>query len=218
MIYYQIDRNQEVMRMQESSIAEKIKELRTDFKMNQKNFAEAIGIKQSTLSSYENGVVTPSNDVLLTIAKKFHVSLDWLFGLSESKVQISTLSDIIWVLLQMNESAELRYEVEVNNHLTNDVENEQERWYAGIKFYGNDKEHSLNADMCNFLADLQENRESLESYFTGKDMYEMWKKKTLDYYTAKPVTHQEIEDLDFETRIRKRDQLLSQKFAQDGHK
>jgi transcriptional regulator with XRE-family HTH domain len=186
--------------------------------MNQKNFAEAIGIKQSTLSSYENGVVTPSNDVLLTIAKKFYVSLDWLFGLSESKVQISTLSDIIWVLLQMNESAELRYEVEVNNHLTNDVENEQERWYAGIKFYGNDKEHSLNADMCNFLADLQENRESLESYFTGKDMYEMWKKKTLDYYTAKPVTHQEIEDLDFETRIRKRDQLLSQKFAQDGHK
>lgn len=88
--------------MQESSISEKIKELRTDLKMNQKNFSAAIGIRQSTLSSYENGVVTPSNDVLLTIAQKFHVSLDWLFGLSENKVQISTLSDILWVLLQMN--------------------------------------------------------------------------------------------------------------------
>ena len=95
--------------MQESSISEKIKELRTDLKMNQKNFSAAIGIRQSTLSSYENGVVTPSNDVLLTIAQKFHVSLDWLFGLSENKVQISTLSDILWVLLQMNESNELRY-------------------------------------------------------------------------------------------------------------
>ena len=84
--------------MQESSISEKIKELRTDLKMNQKNFSAAIGIRQSTLSSYENGVVTPSNDVLLTIAQKFHVSLDWLFGLSENKVQISTLSDILWVL------------------------------------------------------------------------------------------------------------------------
>ena len=52
--------------MQESSISEKIKELRTDLKMNQKNFSAAIGIRQSTLSSYENGVVTPSNDVLLT--------------------------------------------------------------------------------------------------------------------------------------------------------
>ena len=30
--------------MQESSISEKIKELRTDLKMNQKNFSAAIGI------------------------------------------------------------------------------------------------------------------------------------------------------------------------------
>ena len=63
------------------------------------------------------------------------------------------------------------------------------------------------------LADLQENRESLESYFTGKDMYDMWKKQTLEYYTVKPVTHKEIEELDFETRIRKRDELLAKKFS-----
>ena len=150
--------------MQESSISEKIKELRTDLKMNQKNFSAAIGIRQSTLSSYENGVVTPSNDVLLTIAQKFHVSLDWLFGLSENKVQISTLSDILWVLLQMNESNEL----DINNKLPGDIETETQKWYAGLRFYGNDPEHSLNADMCHFLADLQENRESLESYFTGR--------------------------------------------------
>ena len=181
--------------------------------MNQKNFSAAIGIRQSTLSSYENGVVTPSNEVLLTIAQKFHVSLDWLFGLSENKIQISTLSDVILVLLQMNESNELRYELDVNNKLPGDIETATQRWYAGLRFYGNDPEHSLNADMCNFLADLQENRESLESYFTGKDMYDMWKKQTLEYYTAKPVTHKEIEELDFETRIRKRDELLAKKFS-----
>ena len=204
--------------MQESSISEKIKELRTDLKMNQKNFSAAIGIRQSTLSSYENGVVTPSNDVLLTIAQKFHVSLDWLFGLSENKVQISTLSDIIWVLLQMNESNELRYELDINNKLPGDIETETQKWYAGLRFYGNNPEHSLNADMCNFLADLQENRESLESYFTGKDMFDMWKKQTLEYYTSKPVTHKEIEELDFETRIRKRDELLTQKFSNNEQK
>ena len=120
--------------------------------MNQKNFSAAIGIRQSTLSSYENGVVTPSNDVLLTIAQKFHVSLDWLFGLSENKVQISTLSDILWVLLQMNESNELRYELDINNKLPGDIETETQKWYAGLRFYGNNPEHSLNADMCNFLA------------------------------------------------------------------
>ena len=50
----------------------------------------------------------------------------------------------------------------------NDIETETQKWYAGLRFYGNNPEHSLNADMCNFLADLQENRESLESYFTGR--------------------------------------------------
>ena len=119
--------------------------------MNQKNFSAAIGIRQSTLSSYENGVVTPSNEVLLTIAQKFHVSLDWLFGLSENKIQISTLSDVILVLLQMNESNELRYELDINNKLPGDIETESQRWYAGLRFYGNDPKHSLNADMCIFL-------------------------------------------------------------------
>ena len=133
--------------MQESSVAEKIKELRTDLKMNQKNFAAAIGIRQSTLSSYENCVVTPSNDVLLTIAQKFHVSLDWLFGLSQNKVQISTLSDIIWVLLQINESNELRYELEINHQVPEETETGSRRGYAGLRVYGNDREHSMNADM-----------------------------------------------------------------------
>ena len=196
--------------MQKSSISEKIKELRTNLEMNQKNFSAAIGIRQSTLSSYENGIVTPSNEVLLTIAQKFHVSLDWLFGLSENKIQISTLSDVILVLLQMNESNELRYELEINNILSNDLETETQKWYAGIRFYGNDPEHSLNGDMCNFLAELEENRESLESYFTGK--------QTLEYYSTRSITHKEIESLDFETRIRKRDELLEKKFSNNEQK
>ena len=204
--------------MQKSSISEKIKELRTNLEMNQKNFSAAIGIRQSTLSSYENGIVTPSNEVLLTIAQKFHVSLDWLFGLSENKIQISTLSDVILVLLQMNESNELRYELEINNILPNDLETETQKWYAGIRFYGNDPEHSLNGDMCNFRAELEENRESLESYFTGKDIFDMWKKQTLEYYSTRSITHKEIESLDFETRIRKRDELLERKFSNNEQK
>ena len=120
--------------MQKSSISEKIKELRTNLEMNQKNFSAAIGIRQSTLSSYENGIVTPSNEVLLTIAQKFHVSLDWLFGLSENKIQISTLSDVILVLLQMNESNELRYELEINNILPNDLETETQNGMPGSAF------------------------------------------------------------------------------------
>ena len=38
--------------------------------------------------------------------------------------------------------------------LPGDLETESQGWYAGLRFYGNNPEHSLNADMCNFLADL----------------------------------------------------------------
>ncbi len=138
--------------------------------------------------------------------------------MSDNIIQISTLSDVIQVLLQMNESNELRYELEINNILPNDLETETQKWYAGIRFYGNDPEHSLNGDMCNFLAELEENRESLESYFTGKDMFDMWKKQTLEYYSTRFITHKEIESLDFETRIRKRDELLERKFSNNEQK
>jgi len=49
-------------------------------------------------------------------------------------------------------------------------------------------------------------------------MFDMWKKQTLEYYTSKPVTHKETEELDFETRIHKRDELLTQKFSNNEQK
>ena len=66
-------------------MGQRIKLLRSSLKLNQTTFAESIGITQSTLSSYENGNVAPSTDVLLTIATKYHISLDWLFSLSTEK-------------------------------------------------------------------------------------------------------------------------------------
>ena len=63
-----------------ATMGQHIKLLRSQLKLNQTTFAESIGITQSTLSSYENGNAVPSTDVLLTIATKYCISLDWLFG------------------------------------------------------------------------------------------------------------------------------------------
>lgn len=112
---------------------------------------ESIGITQSTLSSYENGNAVPSTDVLLTIATKYCISLDWLFGLSAEKNNISTMGDIARILFQLDEIKELCFELEINDHLPNDIEDNENHWYTAIKFYGNDKEHTENADMCEFL-------------------------------------------------------------------
>lgn len=76
--------------MQEKNFATQIKVLRKSLGMNQKEFAAKLGIRQSQLSSYENEAISPSTDMLITIAKEFNVSVDWLCGLTESKTTIST--------------------------------------------------------------------------------------------------------------------------------
>lgn len=200
--------------MSEINLGNKIKILRTEVKMNQKEFAEKIGIKQSTLSSYENGNAYPSNEVLLTIAKDFNVSLDWLFGLSQSKSNISTVGDIADFLMQMDEIKELRFELDINNRLPNDMEDEENKWTASVKFYGNDNEHSMNADMCNFLGSFEENRNSLESYFTSKELYDIWKEKEVKYYSTLPLTKKAHEELDNTTRLKKRNELLEKQFKE----
>ncbi len=182
--------------------------------LNQNEFAERIGIKQSTLSSYENGNASPSNDVLLTIAKEFNVSLDWLFGLSQAKSNISTIGDIADFLMQMDELRELRYELEINDHLPNDLEDENNKWTASIKFYGNDREHAMNADMCKFLGTFEEKRNSYESYFTDKELYDMWKEKSIEYYNTIPLTKKVHEELDRTEILRRRNALLEKQFEE----
>ena len=57
--------------------------------------------------------------------------------------------------------------------------------------------HIINADMCQFLASLNESRESYESYFTPKEMFDIWKKQKVSDYSPFPVTrktYQELED------------------------
>lgn len=46
--------------------------------MSQKDFAQTIGVSQSVIAEIERGSREPSRSVLVAIAEKYHVSLDWL--------------------------------------------------------------------------------------------------------------------------------------------
>lgn len=57
---------------------ERIKQLRKSLKLNQTAFGVKIGIKQSTVASYENGISTPMDATILSICREFHVREEWL--------------------------------------------------------------------------------------------------------------------------------------------
>lgn len=190
--------------MQEKNFATQIKVLRKSLGMNQKEFAAKLGIRQSTLSSYENEAISPSTDMLITIAKKFNVSVDWLCGLTESKTTISTLSDIIEFLFEMEKIPELHFDINIDK-------NDDHTIITGITFDSRDKEHKMNIDMCMFLSAYAEHRESFESYFVGKDMYELWQKNQIEYYDKLPLTRKDFDNLDSATRTKLRNELLRKK-------
>lgn len=144
--------------------------------------AEKIGgVTQSTLSSYENGNAAPSLDVLIAIATNFHVSTDWLLGISKSEINIASVSDIANFFYQLSELNEVRYELEINDHLPNELETEENRWYCSIKFYGRSEGHPCNMEICQILSNLEQNRADFEAYFTSRELYDLWKEKQLEY-------------------------------------
>ena len=60
--------------------SERLKTLRKEKKLTQKELAEQIGIKQNSYSDWETGKNEPSLENLIKLADLLEVSIDWLFG------------------------------------------------------------------------------------------------------------------------------------------
>ncbi len=62
------------------SIGEKLKEIRLDNVLTQKEFSKELGVKQSYYSDLENGKREISTNVIRLLSERFHISSDWLLS------------------------------------------------------------------------------------------------------------------------------------------
>ncbi|QEH67303.1 helix-turn-helix domain-containing protein [Cellulosilyticum sp. WCF-2] len=76
--------------MEENILGKRIKQLRTDNNLSQLELSKKLNISNSTLSQYEAGNRTPSDDIKLKIASLFNVSIDYLLGHSSAKTNFSS--------------------------------------------------------------------------------------------------------------------------------
>ena len=68
--------------------------LRTEKKLTQKQVADRIGLAISAVSSYESGSRYPSYEALIKLARIFHVSTDYLLGITDKRnVDVTGLDD-----------------------------------------------------------------------------------------------------------------------------
>ncbi len=72
-----------------------LKELRKSAGMTQKQLAERLWITKATVSYYEQSQRCPSPEMLIKLAKVFHVSTDYLLGIEVKKqsLDVTNLTD-----------------------------------------------------------------------------------------------------------------------------
>ncbi len=61
----------------------RLRDIREDRDLNQKELADVLGVHQTTYSSYEIGKLSLTADVLIKFAKYYKVSVDYLLGLTD---------------------------------------------------------------------------------------------------------------------------------------
>lgn len=62
------------------ALGTRLKELRNEKGLTQKQLGEYIHKSKAAIGSYEQGVQTPPTDVLISLARLYHVSLDEIIG------------------------------------------------------------------------------------------------------------------------------------------
>ena len=72
----------------------RLKELRLEKELNQKELAEIIDTTQRNVSNWENGNSEPDIQMMLKLAKFFEVSVDYLLGNAENFVKIGNANSL----------------------------------------------------------------------------------------------------------------------------
>lgn len=66
------------------TVAESLKRFRSEYGLSQKEVANTVGMVPTSYYRYESGRYLPQADIIITLAKAYNVSADYLLGLSDT--------------------------------------------------------------------------------------------------------------------------------------
>ena len=88
-------------------IGERLKMLRKNKGITQKELAYILGIKKASISLYEIGKIDPPDEIKISIAKYFKISLDYLIGIID--IEIPYYEEDLFIKLPENISSEEKW-------------------------------------------------------------------------------------------------------------
>lgn len=182
-------------------IGQRIRMLRKKKHLNQTELAQRLGKALRTVQKYETGEIEVSIAMINQLAEVLDSTPTYILGYETSNTGIRNLADVMDFLFKLEQVDGLQFHIDVKRPPRNGS------WECSIAFDG--KAHApLNADICLFLEDWEEQRDDVRSYAYTQSQYAKWKEQTLAYYAATPVSSTQPEDLDEETRIKLRNEYL----------
>ena len=120
------------------------------------------------------------------------------------------MRDFVLFMYELAMKKEIGFEIIVEDKFpNNDIETDENKWNVKLVFYGNDKEHPFNADVCNILKELSDNLFDLESYSITKEQFDSMKNKSAEYYSL-ALTQKEFEELSRDEILKKRIEYLKE--------
>lgn len=193
------------MRETSVEIGRRIKAARKAAKISQTDLANRINKTLRTVQKYESGEIVPSIDMIGQIAEVLDVLPFQLIAYERQELRIKSLSDIFYILNELNNKTGIRFEIETKRT------SKDGKWSCALKFDGNDPANPYNADLCKFLEQYALQRHRLESYWTTKEAFDSWLDESLSYYATEVLQDREREDLPYEERIKRRNELEQQR-------
>lgn len=183
-----------------AEIGARIKEARKAAKLSQTELAERLGKTLRTIQKYESGEIELSITSVYTVAGALGVSPAYLIGYKKQEIKIETLSDVIYVLKELDKKAGIHFDIDIRRPPHYD------EWTCSIKFDGN-SEAKNNADLCLFLERYRYQRNRLNDYFTSPEFFDNWFEDELAYYANCNLPDREVEKLTQRERIMRRNEL-----------
>ena len=194
-----------------SAIGKRIRTLRKRKGYNQKELADIIGKSLRTVQKYESGEIEVSIAVVNQLAEVLETTPTFILGYDTDIAPIRSLADVMNFLFHIELVSGIDFGIDVKKPPRS------KEWQCAITFNGRAADAEFNTDMCLFLENWEEQRDSLRTYGSTQESYRDWKEKTLAYYAATPVECVEPEELDPMERIQKRNAYLNSLYSLPGN-
>lgn len=189
-----------------SAIGKRIRALRKRKGYNQQELADIIGKSLRTVQKYESGEIEVSIAVVNQLAGVLETTPTFILGYETEIAPVRSLADVMNFLFHIEQVSGLDFAIDVKRPPRS------KEWQCAITFNGK-ADAEFNTDMCLFLENWEEQRDSLRTYGSTAESYRNWQEKTLAYYAATPVECVEPEELDPAERIEKRNAYLNSLYS-----